>query len=506
MLARYVLHRLVWLSVLVSVGIGSFMARNLWDGREDLLHHAQIANRNLSHTLAVGLQWGVAAVDKDVQDMVALLKAADVDGHDAFIHAALMVVGSPVLILDAQGRGVKSVASSGILGDYANRDFFLALQGGAHQGLFIGTPQVLEPGGPLLLPMARAWFHGDGRFAGVVVGSITMAQLDGWLSGMVVENGSAVSVLRSDGRLLTRVPPVGHVHEENVAAIHLQHWAAQPQGVFENTSATDGVQRIHHFERVADAPLVVNVAQARSEILRTWYATAWKVAGFAGLLVAGNLGLTLLFVRELERRRQTEQALHTEKDRMQHMALHDALTGLPNRVLLKDRIKQAMHQAQRDHTTLALLYLDVDGFKQVNDRWGHEVGDQVLVHIATELQQAARASDTACRLGGDEFVLVLPECSMVDLHTRIARVRQACSTPCWHQGENLQQVYDVSIGIALYPTHAGSCPDLLRQADAALYHAKASGRGQVMLCDGQGGFTPLPTPCPPAADVPSAAQ
>ena len=91
MLIRFFVHRLVWLSLLLSVGIGALVARNLWMGREDVLQHALVANRNLSHTLAVGLQWAVTHIEQDVQDMVSLLQAVERQGHDAHIHAAFKV-------------------------------------------------------------------------------------------------------------------------------------------------------------------------------------------------------------------------------------------------------------------------------------------------------------------------------------------------------------------------------------------------------------------------------
>ena len=129
---------------------------------------------------------------------------------------------------------------------------------------------------------------------------------------------------------------------------------------------------------------------------------------------------------------------------------------------------------------MGLLYLDLDGFKQVNDRWGHEAGDCVLLHIAQQLQQVARGTDTVCRLGGDEFVLLLPECTLVDVQQIATRVLAACAVPCWWHGVDLQQVYSISGGVCMFPEHGTNFSDLLRHADSALYQAKEAGRGQVV--------------------------
>jgi len=292
--------------------------------------------------------------------------------------------------------------------------------------------------------------------------------------------GSAVNIIRRDGQVLLRFPQTDAPLRSLAGSANFQRYIAQPVGVFVAPSVRDGITRIHSFEHVAQMPLLVNVVQAKATVLHSWYRTAWSLGSFSVLLVLGNLGLALLFTRELERRRRAQQALRTEKNRMQHMALHDALTGLPNRLLLKDRMEQAIAAAQRDGGTVGLLYLDLDGFKQVNDRWGHEAGDCVLLHIAQQLQQVARGTDTVCRLGGDEFVLLLPECTLVDVQQIATRVLAACAAPCWWHGVDLQQVYSISGGVSMFPEHGTNFSDLLRHADSALYQAKEAGRGQVV--------------------------
>lgn len=477
LLARYFFHRLVLLSLLVSLGMGGLLARNLWAMHQDLLDNAEQASRNLSHTLAVGLEWVLSDVDRDVLQMRSTLQHEGLQVIDA--QAMLAISGNALLLLDARGQGVRDIAFGKEQIDLAQRDFFQALQRQPDMGLAIGVPQVLVQDGPQVLPLARAWQQADGRLGGVIVAFVPLQRLQQWVSGMHMTPGSAINLIRMDGQILLRFPALQTALPTLAGSENLRRYTASQAGEFTRPSVLDGVERIHSFEHVTAMPLLVNVVQARDAVLAPWRSSAWTLGGMALLLFLGNLGLALLFVRELERRQRTQKALQVEKDRMQEMALHDPLTGLPNRTLLQDRIEQAIAAAQRDAGAVGLLYLDLDGFKEVNDRWGHAAGDHVLMHIARQLQQMARMSDTVCRLGGDEFVLLLPGCTLADVREVTARVLQVCATACWWHGENLQSVYGVSGGVSIYPEHGTSFAELLRHADVALYQAKEAGRGQV---------------------------
>jgi diguanylate cyclase (GGDEF)-like protein/PAS domain S-box-containing protein len=175
---------------------------------------------------------------------------------------------------------------------------------------------------------------------------------------------------------------------------------------------------------------------------------------------------------------QKEHALHLE-----HIAHYDALTNLPNRVLLADRMKQAMTQAQRREQRIAVAYLDLDGFKDINDQYGHQIGDQLLVSIANSMKQALREGDTLARLGGDEFVAVL-----LDLHdasdsaSMLKRILAAAAIPM-QLGELRLQV-SASMGVTYFPQKQDLDADqLLRQADQAMYQAKLAGKNRCQVFD-----------------------
>ena len=155
----------------------------------------------------------------------------------------------------------------------------------------------------------------------------------------------------------------------------------------------------------------------------------------------------------------------------EHLAHHDALTGLPNRLLLLDRLAQAILRTRRARRVLAVLFFDLNDFKSINDTFGHDVGDRLLKEVARRLSQRIRAADTVARLGGDEFTVILPEISGIAEADRFAcKLQDALSAPFMIDGRALH--ISVSIGISLFPEHGETSEDLLRGADIAMYEAK----------------------------------
>lgn len=171
----------------------------------------------------------------------------------------------------------------------------------------------------------------------------------------------------------------------------------------------------------------------------------------------------------------------SSEERIRHLAHYDVLTDLPNRTLFFDRLQQALTQAQRVGGKLALLYLDLDKFKPINDTLGHAIGDQLLHQAARRMQECIRASDTVARFGGDEFIVLLPSIEMKEDAVRVAeKICRSLGQPFALAGHSLSIAS--SIGIAVYPEHGGDEESLYRNADQAMYRAKASGGNSAQLC------------------------
>ncbi len=168
--------------------------------------------------------------------------------------------------------------------------------------------------------------------------------------------------------------------------------------------------------------------------------------------------------------------------RLERLAHYDALTGLPNRTLMSDRLHLAMAQAQRRNKLLAVCYLDLDGFKAINDSHGHQAGDRLLMDVAERLRRSLRGGDTAARLGGDEFVLLLNDLiALSELEQILERLLLSLAAPFALQGQTAS--VSGSIGVTIYPTDDADADTLVRHADQAMYAAKQSGRNRYQLFD-----------------------
>ncbi|NTV95232.1 MAG: EAL domain-containing protein [Thiobacillus sp.] len=217
-----------------------------------------------------------------------------------------------------------------------------------------------------------------------------------------------------------------------------------------------------------------------------WHGELWNRRK-DGELFAAHISISA--VKDPEGGRGRYVALFTDvtdqkrqQDRIEKMAYHDVLTQLPNRALLADRMSQALAGAQRHGSRIAVCYLDLDGFKPVNDRYGHQAGDALLVEVSRRILGALRGQDTAARLGGDEFVLLLTEMSAnTEYQAVLARVAEAIGRPYKVPGGSVQ--LSVSMGVTVYPADDSDPDTLLRHADQAMYAAKQGGRSQIRYYD-----------------------
>ena len=199
-----------------------------------------------------------------------------------------------------------------------------------------------------------------------------------------------------------------------------------------------------------------------------------------GLALLGLLALASAIIIVLAHRQEaTRRRFH---ELLAHQAYHDGLTGLANRSLLHDRLQQAVARARRQQRGLALLYLDLDAFKPVNDRRGHEVGDELLVAVAGRLVSAVRQEDTVARVGGDEFAVIMEDVDESQAARQAAeRIVRALSAPVTVRGE--QVVIGASVGVAFSPHGEADGDSMLRHADLAMYRAKDLGKSGYVLSD-----------------------
>jgi diguanylate cyclase (GGDEF)-like protein/PAS domain S-box-containing protein len=275
-----------------------------------------------------------------------------------------------------------------------------------------------------------------------------IAMLDG--------DGQIESVNRAMQTLLERPAAelVGSRFEELVACPPGEE-ADVPFAVAFAQSAPDAIKRIELVAQRPSGPFPVEVGLRR---------VTWR--GQSSCIVT---------LRDI-----TKQ--HRAHATMLHQATHDMLTGLPNRVLFDDRLDQAIAAAGRHDRRVALMLLDLDRFKAVNDTLGHAAGDDLLIAVAQRLRARVRASDTVARMAGDEFVVVLPDLAEIkDAELPAKKLLETLRLPVRVQGQSLP--ISASIGIAVFPDHGHDRPELLKRADMALYRAKSRGRNGFAVFD-----------------------
>jgi diguanylate cyclase (GGDEF)-like protein len=201
-----------------------------------------------------------------------------------------------------------------------------------------------------------------------------------------------------------------------------------------------------------------------------------SLRSYVAWFVGGSIAVLAWLFALLRRVQKRERAA---LKRVEWLAHFDLVTGLPNRALLADRLAQETARARRGERPFAVLLFDLDGFKSVNDTWGHAAGDRVLAMVADRARKCMRASDTVGRLGGDEFLAVLPETDEPGALGVAEKLREAVSAPYALDGATAH--VGVSVGVALFPRHAGEPEALQRAADAALYAAKRAGKARTRM-------------------------
>ncbi|CAB3810078.1 putative bifunctional diguanylate cyclase/phosphodiesterase [Paraburkholderia fynbosensis] len=229
-----------------------------------------------------------------------------------------------------------------------------------------------------------------------------------------------------------------------------------------------------HYTGMAAAqfPLASVCGAARDGVNAGWLALVIIVVTLAVLAIA--LIISVLDLRLESRTSMLAISLAEANQELTYLALHDNLTKLPNRLLLEDRLDRAIQSANRENNRFALMFMDLDGFKTVNDAYGHHTGDLLLVEVAERIGANVRPQDTIARMGGDEFVLLAGVAEPADAATLADKVLTAIQEPFQVAGRVLR--ISTSIGIAMYPGDGGHRGDLLANADAAMYHAKSLGR------------------------------
>ena len=314
-----------------------------------------------------------------------------------------------------------------------------------------------------------------------------LIQLDGLLIGQSVASSDATLLLSSGGALVAAILPI------NLAGSQLSAWKIGSRirvtGICSPEIDTQnhvqrGVAVTKSFRILLRSPADITLLERPS-----WWTPAHAIVLLALALIAtlATLGWVVTLRRRVEHQ---AHKLRESEQLFRHMAMHDTLTGLATRRRLQERLDVAVEDAKRRGTGLAVLMVDLDGFKEINDTYGHPAGDEVLRETANRLSRSVRREDTVARLGGDEFVVLLRELTDLQAAERIASIIVgSLAEPI--AIEDYKVRVSASVGVCAIPAGAIDAVDLLKNADEALYHAKTSGRNRFQVY--RPGITAEPT-------------
>jgi diguanylate cyclase (GGDEF)-like protein len=361
----------------------------------------------------------------------------------------------------------------------SDRDYFQWLSKNNDDNTFYSLPVQNKGNGKWVFYLAKRVQNAQNELLGIVLVGVSVevfTELYKKIAGQLGQ-GAGLSLYRDDRTLLVRWPYVEELigTKNNNSSIRsiLEQTAYSQKTFFTSeprfTEKTASADRMISFQKLERYPLLTS-ASMTSEL----YLSGSKES-IANIFFTTLFSLLFLLISTallLKAYQRTQQS--------QFLAEHDRLTTLPNRLLLEDRMKQALAFAKRNNKKFALIYVDIDRFKQTNDSLGHGAGDELLRETAKRLLSSIRQTDTASRVGGDEFVVLLYDVETIEAARKVAEnILDALRKDIPFSGYSLKTT--ASIGISIYPEHGQDVDTLQKHADFAMYIAKSNGRNQVQV-------------------------
>lgn len=390
------------------------------------------------------------------------------------LHAA--AVFPIVSVVSPHGQVLVSNHANDVFA-YAHLAFFAEQRAASGDRILIGDAALDPQSGMRYIPVSRRMTDKGGRFAGLVVVWLNPENFARAYRSASLKAGDTALIIGADDdlRMPFGKPPDSRSASISAADLQIIRQRQLPADEFIRYTPASGhtATRITAYRTMTGYPLYVVVHLNRDSAFQAFLSqrTVYYEVALAVSALILLLALALLFL--LTKQRTTAEVL---QETLANEALHDALTGLANRALFHDHCERALNRAHRHRHGVAVLYLDLDDFKPINDRHGHAVGDVVLQEVATRLQHCVRAvsEDLVARLGGDEFCIILSSVDRAQCEKIARKILAAIARPVTLAG--LQLDLTVSIGAARFPDDTNDAETLIDLADRGMYEAKRAGK------------------------------
>jgi len=355
----------------------------------------------------------------------------------------------------------------------SDRDYFIYLSNHDDSNTFFSAPVKNKGTGDWVFYLAKRINGPNQEFLGVVLIGISIQTFSDLFAqiGEKLGPGSSVILYNQDKVLLSRWPlkeeNVGKLNSSSIIDRSLRNSNRENNTIIVNdfgfNRGTDPIERMVNFQQVPDLPFIVGASMVKDAYLAEWFKSV-------RLIIIS----TIIFLILLVLMYAVLEKAYSENASIQFLADHDPLTGLLNRPLFQDRLHQAISKSKRQNHQFALLFVDVDKFKNINDHFGHHIGDLTLIEIAARLQSSVREDDSVARLGGDEFLILLENIDQPENAVQVAeKIRLKL-----HQVMQFNEIsitLNVSIGISIYPIDGSDAELLIDKSDQAMYNFKQAG-------------------------------
>lgn len=351
--------------------------------------------------------------------------------------------------------------------DLSDREHFKVHLGSGPDRLFISRPVMGRVSKQWSIQFSRP-IRRDGKLTGVMVLSVSPDFIRDSLDRLMLASDDSIAIFRQSGELLAlNNDYAGQIGQEASLSLPFLAPDAASEGSFNSASEIDQAERIYQWKRLQDYPVTIVLGLSTSTVLKPIERAQGEAifhAALGTLLLWGSAGIVIILLRRVQ--------VHSQKRfEVEYVALHDALTGLGNRHALVQQLEQELRRARQTGSRFGLLFLDLDKFKPINDRYGHGAGDTVLQAIGARLAGNLRAEDFPARMGGDEFVVIVKRLhDKAEAQALVGRIDAALADPVSVDGEQIS--VGASIGVALYPEDGQTVADLLESADRVMYQVK----------------------------------
>ncbi len=475
------------LTLVVAILLGGATLKGNWQAEEETRLEQQ--SRQVNHSLVEYTFQLVSQVNALLNGVRQFYLHTGSPGEvEAFIDALGFdkSIIQDIYLIDEKGNVVVSHNRETQGRNVQDRDYFQLHRASAAADSHVSP---VEPGritGRYHFRISMRISKPDGSFAGIVLATIEPLAFSRHYEQLSTGPERVAALVGTlDRKVRARFPePMPDQWQTPLESPLWAQFAKAPSGVYRSKSAVDSIERTYVYEQAGNLPLVMVHGFSRQEIEKNVTTRVRQLSVWVALVVFFILTLAMYITSVLKSRAELRAAYNKLADlnkRVRNQALFDALTGLPNRPMFFDRLSKELSRARRNDELVALLFIDLDGFKQVNDQFGHEAGDVALKTVATRWRAIVRGSDSIARLGGDEFAVVVgklddPASAVLVAEKLIDALHREIQLP----GEQCCQL-GCSIGISIYPKTATEIDSLLAAADAAMYQSKSRGKNSLTV-------------------------